>query len=339
MSQTLSTLRFQQLHADDEKTMAAWLVLLAESAEDSLESPPPCPVDLVGSVRFAPPDTTLEDWVVLLDGRMVGSVRLAFPDGAPSARLDQLLVHPSARRQGIGRALYAHARGRATTRGRTSITATVVESLPGGPPRDTGPAAFAAAVGATRCTEGVGIHQWLDLRRHDPLAGGVPPVPDGYRLVTWGTITPEEYAVAVSALELSLGGASLEEAEQQVETSYARRFEKMRVGRGRRAYHTGVVHEATGKLIGYTSISKTTGNPQHALQGMTVVHTSHRGHRLGLLIKLANLHLALQHEPALRMIETTNAEGNAAMIAVNAAMGFLPRDRWVPWTSGQGQST
>jgi RimJ/RimL family protein N-acetyltransferase len=171
-------------------------------------------------------------------------------------------------------------------------------------------------------------------------------VPAGYRLVTWGTTTPQEYALAVSALELSLGAApdttleaalaAAEQAEQPehaVADSYARRFERMRVGRGRRAYHTGVLHPASGRLVGYTSISKTTGNPQHALQGMTVVHTSHRGHGLGRVIKLANLDLARRGEPALRMIETANAADNAAMIAVNAAMGFRPAAHWIGWTA------
>jgi GNAT superfamily N-acetyltransferase len=288
---------------------------------------------MVGSLRFAPPDTELEDWVVRHGDRVVASLRLALPAGAPTVRVDQLLVHPKDRRTGIGRMLLRHAKERAAAHGRDCLTATVVEPLPDGPAADQGPAAFAAAVGATRATTGSGVHQWLDLARHDPLAGGLPAVPAGYRLVTWGTITPEEYAVAVSALELSLGGASLEDAEQQVETSYARRFEKMRVGRGRRAYHTGVVHVDSGKLVGYTSISKTTGNPQHALQGMTVVHTAQRGHGLGLMIKLANLRQAKENEPALRMLETTNDERNAAMIAVNAAMGYRPTDRWVVWTA------
>lgn len=327
MSRTVSTV-LGPLDASDEPAVAGWLALLAESAGDTVD-PPPCPVDMVGSLRFAPPDTELDDWVACRDGQVVGALRLALPAGAPVVRVDQLLVHPRLRRTGVGRMLFDHARERVAAHGRSSLTGTVVEPLTG----SSGPALFAAAVGAVRSSSGAGVHQWLDLSRHDPLAAGVPPVPAGYRLVTWGTITPEEYAVAVSALELTLGGASLAEAEQQVETSYARRFEKMRVGRGRRAYHTGVVSEADGRLVGYTSISKTTGNPAHALQGMTVVHTSHRGHGLGMVIKLANLARAKENEPALRMLETTNAADNEAMIAVNEAMGYRAHDRWTSWTA------
>jgi GNAT superfamily N-acetyltransferase len=332
---TASVLQHHRLAADDEDTVAEWLALLAAAADDLPESPAPCPIDMAGSLRFAPPDTALEDWVVRREGRVVGSLRLALPADAPMMRVDQLLVHPALRRQGIGRALHKHALRRTAAHSSKGLTGTLVEALPDGPPRDPGPAAFATAVGAVRSAEGAGVHQLLDLAVHDPLAAGAPAVPAGYALVTWGTVTPQEYAVPVSALEQSLGSASQDELPDAVESSYARRFETMRIGRGRRAYHTGVVHQADARLVGYTSISMTTGNPHHALQGMTVVHTAHRGHGLGLVIKLANLHWVRWHEPALRLLETTNAEDNDAMIAVNAAMGYRAHDRWVVWNQRQ----
>ncbi|MER7045391.1 GNAT family N-acetyltransferase [Streptomyces jumonjinensis] len=332
MSDTPSDLEFVPLAADDDETVGQWLSLLADAAESGPRAAPPCTADMTGSLRFAPPATALDDWVVRSGGRVVGALRLALPDGAPSARVDQLLVHPGLHRRGIGRALHDHALRRAREHGRSTLSATVVESLPGGPPQDPGPAAFAAAMGAARSDIPAGVHQWLDLDRHDPLAGGVPATPAGYSLVTWGTVTPDEYAVQVSELELSLGDAPVDRAAQEVRTSYARQFETMRQGRGRRAYHTGVVHDGSGRLAGYTSVSKTTGNPAYALQGMTVVHREHRGHRLGMLLKLANLEYVLRHEPAVRLLDTANAEDNQPMIAVNAAMGFEPYDRWVFWT-------
>lgn len=332
MNHTTDALRFDPLAAADEDTVGQWLQLLDDSAGDVPQSAPPCHVDMVGSLRFPPPATVLDDWVVRREGQVVGSLRLALPAGAPVARVDQLLVHPKLRRQGIGRALHDQAIKLAAQHGRTALVATVVEALPGGPALDAGPAAFSAAMGAERAGTPSGLHQWLDLSRHDPLAGGVPAVPTGYALVTWDTITPDKYAVPVSILEQSLGGGPIDTSEQETRTSYARQFETMRGGRGRRAYHTGVIHQASGTLAGYTSVSKTTGNPEYALQGMTVVHHAHRGHRLGLLLKLANLARVRQHEPAVRLVETANAEDNHSMIAVNATMGFEPHDSWVSWT-------
>ncbi|MFI1002585.1 GNAT family N-acetyltransferase [Streptomyces galbus] len=336
---TPPVVEFLPLSADDDETVGQWLALLAEPWENAPRSAPPCNVDLVGSLRFAPPATALDDWVARQDGTVVGSLRLALPQGAPSARIDQLLVHPRSRRRGVGRALWDHARARAREHGRRTLTATVVESLPDGPGLDPAPAAFAAAVGAVRSGGSAGLHQWLDLRRHNPLADGVPAPPPGYSLVTWGTITPDEYAVQVSALELSLGDTPSDAADAEVRSSYARKFETMRVGRGRRAYHTGVVHERSGRLAGYTSVSKTAGHPEFALQGMTVVHRDHRGHGLGRILKLANLDHVLRHEPAVRLVETANDETNDAMIAVNASLGFERFERWVTWTAGTAEET
>ena len=336
MNDTSQDLDFVPLSANDTGTVRQWLDLMAESAGDAPYAAPHCNTDLIGSLRFAPPATTLDDWVVRAGDRVAGVLRLALPEGAPTARVDQLLVRPGLRRRGIGRALHGHALALARKHGRSTLSATLPEGLPDGLPVNDGPATFATAMGAVRTDGPGGLHQWLDLGRHDPLADGVPATPPGYSLVTWGTITPDEYALQVSALELSLGDAPADAARQEVRASYARQFETMRVGRGRRAYHTGAVHDATGELAGYTSVSKTTGNPEHLLQGMTVVHRTHRGHGLGLLLKLANLEHVRRHEPTVRWVETANDETNRPMIAVNEAIGFEPYDRLVFWTRETG---
>jgi GNAT superfamily N-acetyltransferase len=333
MTSDLTTLSPRPLTVADQAAVDGWLALLAASGAGSPGGPPPCPVDMVGSLRHPPPGLSSDDWVVWQGSRVVAALRLLVPGDGPAVRLDQLLVHPEARRAGIGRMLYEHALARVAAHGRDMLAATVVEPLPGSTAVDTGPAAFAGAVGAQRAADPAGLHQWLDLAERNPLAAGVPAPPAGYALASWGTITPDEYAVAVSTLELTLGTGPLETAGQDVAGCYARQFETVRTGRGRRAYHTGAVHEATGQLVAYTSISKTTCNPAHALQGMTVVHVRHRGHGLGLVLKLANLDQARRHEPALRMVETANDETNEAMLAVNSATGFRPHDRWVTWTA------
>ncbi|MFF9687593.1 GNAT family N-acetyltransferase [Streptomyces sp. NPDC014623] len=335
MNNAATDLRLVPLDADDPATLDAWLRLTMDSAEDvPLSAAPPCADDLTGSVRFAPPGTALAGEVAFLGGQAVGALRLVLPDGAPVAVVDQLLTAPKERRQGIGTALFRRARGIAEQHGRSLLVADLVQALPDGPPRDESPAAFAAAMGATPSAGPEGVHQWLDLDRHDPLAGGLPGTPAGYRLERWGTITPDAFAIAVSELGQSLGESlpeTWDQGPEAIRASHVRRFERMRVGRGRRAYHVGAVHEETGELAGFTSVSKTTGNPQHALQGMTVVAPAHRGHGLGLLLKLANLAHVREYEPRVRLIETANADDNHPMIALNEAMGFSPQERWVSW--------
>ena len=48
----------------------------------------------------------------------------------------------------------------------------------------------------------------------------------------------------------------------------------------------------------------------------------HRGHRLGLLLKLAMMELLAATEPQLERIVTWNAQSNEHMIAVNEALGY-----------------
>ncbi len=58
---------------------------------------------------------------------------------------------------------------------------------------------------------------------------------------------------------------------------------------------------------------------------------AHRGHRLGLLLKVANLRFLQQHEPAVTKVYTWNADSNAPMLQVNVAMGFRPVRQWGEW--------
>ena len=57
----------------------------------------------------------------------------------------------------------------------------------------------------------------------------------------------------------------------------------------------------------------------------------HRGHRLGLLVKIENVRHTLGSERDLRYIDTWNAAENTHMIAINEAIGFRAVDAWVDW--------
>ena len=67
----------------------------------------------------------------------------------------------------------------------------------------------------------------------------------------------------------------------------------------------------------------------HAWQSTTIVDPSHRGHRLGMAVKVENLIRTCAAEPDLRHVHTWNAEENTHMIAINEAIGFRPVDAWV----------
>ena len=92
--------------------------------------------------------------------------------------------------------------------------------------------------------------------------------------------------------------------------------------RGARYLIAVAQHIASGRLVACTELSIGAESPWQAWQMLTVVHPEHRGHRLGLAIKLANLDSLARHAPRVRSIVTGNAAVNAPMIAVNDMMGF-----------------
>jgi RimJ/RimL family protein N-acetyltransferase len=91
------------------------------------------------------------------------------------------------------------------------------------------------------------------------------------------------------------------------------------------------VHEETGRLVAWTAIGGDRQLDWFAWQGITIVEPRHRGHRLGALVKVANLRWVRAADPALRVIDTFNAEANTYMIAINEAMGFRPLYAWQAW--------
>jgi GNAT superfamily N-acetyltransferase len=88
---------------------------------------------------------------------------------------------------------------------------------------------------------------------------------------------------------------------------------------------------ATGWLVAFTQIGGDATSHWFAGQWDTIVAPEHRGHRLGTLIKVANLDLARTQRPELRIIDTCNADSNPYMVRINQAMGFRPHRRAVDW--------
>jgi GNAT superfamily N-acetyltransferase len=80
--------------------------------------------------------------------------------------------------------------------------------------------------------------------------------------------------------------------------------------------------DGSARLIGFTEVAVPLGAPESAWQHDTLVMREHRGHGLGFALKVANLFAVAAAHPAVRMINTWNAEENAPMIAVNEEMGF-----------------
>jgi len=99
--------------------------------------------------------------------------------------------------------------------------------------------------------------------------------------------------------------------------------EEMEAGNGRTSLFAVVEHVPTGRLCGLTLLSVPAEAGRVVAQEDTLVMPGHRGHRLGTLMKLANL-LQLQRDlPGHPAITAFNAEENRPMLDVNEAVGFV----------------
>jgi GNAT superfamily N-acetyltransferase len=85
-----------------------------------------------------------------------------------------------------------------------------------------------------------------------------------------------------------------------------------------------VEHVPTGTLAGFTTLSVPAELDRTVSQEDTLVRREHRGHRLGMLLKLANLVELQKRMPGHPAVITFNAEENRHMLNVNEAVGFVP---------------
>jgi hypothetical protein len=77
-------------------------------------------------------------------------------------------------------------------------------------------------------------------------------------------------------------------------------------------------------VVAYTDIAVTPHESERAYQWGTLVRPDHRGHRLGMAVKVANLRLLQETQPEVTTVITFNADVNAPMVSVNEEMGFRP---------------
>jgi len=98
-----------------------------------------------------------------------------------------------------------------------------------------------------------------------------------------------------------------------------------RLAKGPRTLVTSAVeHVPTGTIAGFTTLSVPTEVDRTIAQEDTLVRREHRGHRLGMLLKLANLLEVQRRYPGHPAVITFNAEENRHMLDVNEAVGFVP---------------
>jgi GNAT superfamily N-acetyltransferase len=262
-----------------------------------------------------------QTWLASDDsGEPVGGYLLRLPDkeNVTTARCT-LVVRPTRRRAGIGRALLAHCADQARQAGRSRLTGYATDETPG--------AAFAAAAGARGGIPEVIRMLTIDSampERLTRLRAAAEPFAAGYSLLHWIGVTPEEHIDQAVVVHGAMADAPRDDGADPTAwtAERVRQSEQTMIDHELAIYAIAARHDATGDLAALTQVCTEASTPDWAFQQITAVLPKHRGHRLGLLTKIAMLDLLATEQPAVRRIQTGNAGANAHMIAINEQLGF-----------------
>ncbi|MBI9113432.1 GNAT family N-acetyltransferase [Sanguibacter suaedae] len=255
-----------------------------------------------------------------------------------------VLVDPDHRRQGVGQALLDAAEAVARERGRTVLQ---TETEHRGEPAADAPHAMAPPTGSGRIDgastaamfardRGYVLEQGMRYSvLHLPVAAALVDrlhtdalqrAGDEYTVVTWVDRCPDDLvddlARLVTRMSTDAPNAGLDVVEDPWDAARVRAEEATYAATGRGSVTCAVQHVPTGKLVAYSEIVHSLQDRDFAFQANTLVLREHRGHRLGMLVKAANLRELARLRPELRRIHTWNAEENRHMLSINEALGF-----------------
>lgn len=329
----MSELQITELQGGDEAGLAAWsdVAVAAERHDLGDHAEYWTHDELLPMLGTTTGRRQFRLFSAALDGEVVAAGRMLVPlkDNLDLAEV-HVAVRPDVRRRGLGSQLVRHIEACSLAAGRTRLDA--FPSWQHDSPEDgagTAGAEFARAHGFT-LTLG-DVQRQLHLPVADDLLEGLAREAaahhPGYELRSWAGPIPED--LVVSWLELSStlateapSGTGVHENEA-VDVPAFRESEALQAAQGRTMWHT-VALDDTGRVVAYTQLAETLHDNPFLFQWGTLVHRDHRGHRLGLAVKVAN-HRALQagSNVAGRRTVTWNAGVNDHMITINERLGFV----------------
>jgi GNAT superfamily N-acetyltransferase len=307
------------------------------------------------------PYTQVRLFFVRLDGRMVARswIRFGVRENVQTAIL-HVIVLTEFRGRGLGQALLVHAEELAASRGCTTLQ-TFTEhpaDFDAGGPGLLAPATGTGGVPAE--ADGVRFalrakYRLEQVERFSALPlpgapGGLgSEVKDGtstgdtwaalehealekagehYELLHWTDRCPDELAeqlaVLMSRMSTDAPAGALNHDEEFWDVARVRNVEDMWTKAGLTTLVACARQRVTGELAAYSVLQVSELKPWLANQDDTLVASHHRGHRLGVLVKLLNLRQLLAGYPRVERIITFNAAENDHMLSINVALGFRP---------------
>ncbi|ASN21172.1 GNAT family N-acetyltransferase [Arthrobacter sp. YN] len=285
-------------------------------------------------------------FLAYLDGAVVGRGTLTLPlsENTTTAGVDVLVAAPF-RRRGFGSAILGVLEELARGRDRISFDGYCEEPLgpaterarlleaksgTGGVPRDSASTLFA-------------LHHGFSLEQVETNSTLAFPVGEkilrdleaeatqraaGYSVIAWQDRCPDHlvdvFARLKSLMSTEVPIAGLGWEGEDWDAARVRQEESTWKSGGVDPVVAVARHDATGELAAYTVLTHRPALPAVIYQEDTLVAPGHRGHRLGMLVKIANLRRAKELWPDATSVMTWNANENRHMLAINIALGFKP---------------
>jgi GNAT superfamily N-acetyltransferase len=316
---------------------------------------------IVGSRELAyEPEEMLPAWldaylprravIAQREGRIIGdAVYFAAAAGDAPEGWVTVEVAPEHRREGIGAALFDQIVDVARENG-CRVLQSYCLSTELGEPRLPSPTGFGSAplnALSTRfaLTRGFTLEQ-VERYSRLPLPADADLVarslaeaqaaagPD-YEVVTWQGRTPEMWLDDIALLSTRMStdapSAGLTATEDVWDANRVREHDDLRVDDPRLPLVAAALHLPSGRLAGFTELSVPPQSSRIVTQEDTLVLHEHRGHRLGMLLKLANINFLESVHPGHPAIITFNAEENRHMLSVNEHVGFIATGYEAVW--------
>ena len=232
-----------------------------------------------------------------------------------------LTVRPELRRRGHGTALMNETIRRTQAMGRTTLWVGVAADDPAS-------RAFVARFGFRQASSDARRRQVLADVDRDATArlfAQARQAAADYDVERLPSPVGDDELVELVEVTAAINDAPMGELTYEDEVFDVARLRDMqtaRAGIGDRMYRVVARSRATGRIAAHTLTVLNPLRPTFAFQGDTAVAREHRGHKLGLLVKLEMMTWLAEAEPQIETIETFNNVSNSFMIDVNEAIGY-----------------
>jgi mycothiol synthase len=307
MSYLIGVARFDPMVASDGVLERVHAIRMHCHVEANPLEPFMSVADSTAFLRYPPASEPRRYWLASNGDELVGFAQLAPVVGSPVAD-SSILVLPEWRRRGFGAALLAAVKNEARAAGCTTLTGSYAV--------DAGER-FATRVGAAAARRD--IRSLLLLAQAQVEAPAVP----GYRLRSWNGSAPADLVGSFAEAREAINDAPAATDDEWYawDVEKVRDLERANAQRGRQIRVTVAIDDASN-VVAYTELRVSTHRGAVASTEDTAVRAAHRGRGLALSVKSEALRRLRDERADVEIVGTTNAETNAAMLAINRRLGF-----------------